>query len=85
MFKIVANAKTQTIDYGGTITVRLTIPTGYMFFAFQAFSVNDWTVVLQNFSVQNTYVDITCAKLVAGSNSITLSASMVCMRKEYYH
>lgn len=85
LFKVVANDKTQTLDYGGTITVRLTIPTGYMFFAFQAVSVNDWTVVLQNFSVQSTYVDVTCAKLVTGSNSITLSASMVCMRKEYYH
>ena len=85
MFKYVANATTQTLDYGGIISVRLNFPTGYAFHAFHSFSVNDWTVVLQNMNVQSTYVDVTCAKLVAGSNSITLSACIACIRKEYVH
>lgn len=84
LFLDVANHKTATIDLGGAITVRLNIPTGYKYLAFTGFSVSDWTVVLQDFNVQEAqgYIEVTGRKMISGSSSVTVSASIVC-RKVY--
>ena len=84
MFLDVANHKTATIDLGGAITVRLNIPTGYKYLAFTGFSASDWTVVLQDFNVQEAqgYIEVIGRKMISGSSSVTVSASIVC-RKVY--
>lgn len=85
MFKFVANNVTVNMDLGSIASVRLNYPTGYTFYSLQGFGANDWTVVFKGTNVQSTYVEVQGVKVISGAASVTVSASIACIKKELYH
>ena len=84
MFKFVANNVTVSMDLGSVASVRLNFPTGYTFHSLQGFGASDWTVVYKGTNVQSTYVEIQGVKVISGAASVTVSASIACIKKELY-
>lgn len=85
MLKFVANNVTVNMDLGSVASVRLNYPTGYTFHSLQGFGANDWTVVFKGTNVQSTYVEVQGVKVISGAASVTVSASIACIKKELYH
>lgn len=80
-FKIVIGDTTyNNMNLGNTISVRLYIPSGYAYHSLLAFSTNDWTVVFSAIHVVSNYVDVQCTKVVSGTNNVTMSAGIVCIK-----
>jgi len=84
MVKFVANSVTANMDLGSVASVRLNYPTGYTFHSLQGFGTSDWTVVFKGTNVQSTYVEVQGVKVISGAASVTISASIACIKKELY-
>ena len=77
-FKEVSGSTTATLDLGYLISLTLSPPTGYTFFAIKSWDTTDWTVPVDRVQVNNNgTIYVQAHKLITGSASVTLHATAI--------
>ena len=80
MFKVETGTSSNTIDIGGVVTAVITIPSGYEYLALRTAEASDWTVVLNKLLIRSNQVAVEFRKVVSGSATVTLTASVICRK-----
>lgn len=77
-FKEVSGSTTGTLDLGYLISLTLSPPSGYTFFAIKSWNTTDWTVPVDRVQLNsNGTIYVQAHKLLSGSASVTLNATAI--------